>query len=220
MFELVHFFRKDFNVPVILKNVGLEEVAGLKNYGFSEYTSDEFWNEDCKYDDQTFPQRIFKIEDLLALKGHKYASLRRKLRRCVDIETRLYSNEHDFKYVRQLLQKQDEHMAGEVYASQRLFLSLPQTENTTSLVFLYNTRIVGFSLLDRISSKCAGLNGLIYDSSIRELSAHIVFESVSSAFTSGYSYINLQGSEYPGLDFWKRMFNPEISIEKIHLIYR
>ncbi|MBI2631381.1 hypothetical protein HYW75_00065, partial [Candidatus Pacearchaeota archaeon] len=40
LFELVHFFRKDFNVPVILKNVGLEEVAGLKNYGFSEYTSD------------------------------------------------------------------------------------------------------------------------------------------------------------------------------------
>jgi hypothetical protein len=218
--EMVQGIIDKTNLSIILKNVSLEEVESLRKVGFDMYSEKEFWDKSCKYDDQTFPQRIVNIEKLLDLKGGKYKNLRRVLRlfkkNNPNILVSRYIEKDHKKSISRLLKNRDLEIEAFSEAYQAI-LKMDLNGNDHCQILKTND-VIGFSLSDKISKSCVAFSTIIHDSSIPNLSSFIAYETAKIAQIQGYKYFNFQGSETKGLDQWKRKFNPQISLEKTHMI--
>ncbi|MDP2926312.1 MAG: hypothetical protein Q8N99_08090 [Nanoarchaeota archaeon] len=210
-------------LQAILKNVDPENTANLRELGFEDYKEGEKWDKTCRYDDQSFPQRVIEIESLMHLKGKDYSELKRELNRFresyEDIIIRRYDSTKDFKKVKELIRIREQEISGFADAH-KPFFSVNLSGSFLQWIFEIEGKIKGFTLCDEISPKCIAYNALVHDSNIPHLSSFIAFEIARQSQAQGYIYFNFQGSETERLDQWKRKFNPQVSINKIHLIYR
>ncbi|MCA9485395.1 MAG: hypothetical protein KC506_00960, partial [Nanoarchaeota archaeon] len=66
-------------LPVVLKNVNPIHVKDLEEEGFRGYLRGEEWSDESHYDDQTFPEQVVNIEELIRLRGNNYDCLRQEL---------------------------------------------------------------------------------------------------------------------------------------------
>ena len=210
---------RTLRLPVILKNVGTEDVPALTSLGFQPYGKDEIWDSFSKYDDQTFPETILDIGKVVSARGRKFENLRRELR-CPPPSFRDYKLEWDYPAIEELLLRKDRRMGGLAYDAEIRFLEMESGPDTISLVFFLGEKSIGFSLSDRISDSCIAINSVIRDYSIPGLFTRLVYETLKVAKERGYKFANLQGAENKGLHKWKRKFRPCRGIHKIHLVYR
>ena len=207
-------------LSVIIKNVTKTDAPAFLAGYFRHYNDQEFWSEDCKYDDQTYPQRIIRIKDLLQLKGKNYYLLRRELNKNLPLKVQKYDPAYHSAAVKQLIRSQDHRFDFNLYDSHQVFLDLPESKFITALLFWLNNELAGYTLVDQISAQCAAYNVCVYNADIPYLSSAITFRTIQYlAEHKDYQFINFQGSEKRDLDRWKRKFNPEKSIDKVHLIY-
>lgn len=209
--------------PIILKNVEIRSIHQFIDHGFDVYQSHEVWDAKAPYDDQTFPQHILKIEELLSLSGKPYRKVRTELNGCSrsmpDIDIIPYDPRLHFYEVSKLCAKQEERNKGTL-AAHELFLAVESNGFLQSFVYAIDDHIIAYTVTDRISFVCAAANALIYDTTIPDLPTRVIYEAARLAHEEGYIFLNLQGSETRTLDRWKRKFNPILSIKNTHLIYR
>jgi len=217
--EFAALLARTIQLPIILKNVGTEDVPALTAIGFEPYRKDERWDESSKYDDQTFPQTIIDLNSVVSAFGRKFEDLRRELR-CPKLSCRDYNIYFDYGDVERLLLRKDVRMNGLAYDAEIRFLEMDSSLNTVALIFFLEGKPVGFSLSDRISEKCIAFNSIIRDYSIPGLFTRLAYATAKVAKERGYRFGNLQGAENEGLHRWKRKFRPCKEIQKTHLIYR
>lgn len=221
--EIISKISSQTELPVILKNVNIEEINELKTHGFDCYGREEVWSHGCKYDDQTFPQRIVDIEDLLGLKGKSYEEVRSGLRKCrLDVppqSLRFYDLQRDKLDFLNLLEMHEKRLPG-TRSAFSIYQDVSKDKNIIPIVFQLDQRIIGASFFDTISRGNLAYVLHLYDPSFPGLSYSLLFESSYFLYHLSYSHINLQGSETEGLDRWKRGFAPKIKIQNTHMIYR
>ncbi len=218
--EVVDFLSVWVHLPIILKNVGLEDAPRLLDIGFENYSAAERWDSESKYDDQTFPQSVFEIEPTMSMRGRRFADLRRDAKRFVSINSRSYERQIDFNAVEKILRDKCTLLGSNFYAADSCFLKMDPNIDIHSCVYLFEGRIIGFSLTDRISCSCFALNAVIRDYGLPVLFTTITLEAAKDARSQGARYLNLQGAETEGLHLWAKKFCPSTFIHKTHLIKR
>ncbi len=212
---------KDNNKKVIYKNATFEEVPVLIKNGFRRYYPEEKWSHDFKYDDQTYPQQIVDLEELMIMSGKNYHEARRNLnfaRKTYKIVVEDYSPDIHKESVKRLLEKQDISIKGS-YESQQMFLDFSNNETKNALIYKTDDNILGFTIVDKISELCCAASGLIYDTSLKGFTILMYYLAAQKSKERGFSFMNFQGSETKSLDTWKRKFNPVLSVRNTHLIY-
>ena len=147
--KLAHVLLHTHQLPVILKNIPVNQMNVFKELGFDEYHDDEKWADNCQFDDQTFPQRIISLNNLMTLEGSHYRDLRWELRDIDELIVAPYSINQYFGAIENLLKNQDDRLGGLAYDAHRLFLDMESDEHVTALTFLYKNTIVGLLTLRR-----------------------------------------------------------------------
>jgi len=215
------YLQDKYNLPIIYKNVKNEDVAKFVKMGFKTYNESENWDDNSKFDDQTFPQRIFNLKKFSEMKGKEYALLRQeinKANRKYSIQCKEYSMKEDRMKIEKLLRKQDKKVPGG-YASQSMFLDFESDNDHESLIYTSKNKIIGFMISDRISKKCCAGSGLVYDTDFSGITLLLCQLMAKELIKKGFKFMNLQGSEHKNLDQWKLKFKPKISLINQHLIF-
>lgn len=210
------------NKKVLLKNVNPEDEKRLLQIGLRHYLNEEFWSEEARYDDQTFPQVVLSLDELLRMKGKNYSCLRNSVnhakKNISEIILLPYDPTNHKNQVLSLAMQQDNERQ-EIVDSIIPYLNLRSNAFMKSIIFVDDKRVIGFSLIDTISISCMAFNALVYDVKIPGLSTLITVEASRYAKSLGYAFGNNQGSETQGLYNWKKKFNPCVEIERIHLVF-
>ncbi len=245
---------------VILKNVAVADIEKLCSLGFRKYKDNETWFsfnkplsgyyrqvykplsdyfEQLPFDDQSYPQRIVNISDLLLLKGSDYALLRKNLKAIAkenydgstlnmqNLSVRGYNPVIDKKAV--LFLSEDSEIAPPGFTeSIERYLDLSSSPDFHAFVFCYphkyrvqyQSDIIGYVAFDSISSVCCAYNAMVHFSDAYPyLSSLLTFETAKIAQHLGFEFMNLQGSQTVSLDRWKIKFGFFQSIEKTHLVF-
>ncbi len=207
---------------VIIKNVGLGLEEKLKEVGFEDYSFDEAWLDESKYDDNTFPQQVVNVQDCLSLQGSKYRRLRSELRR-FDKRYGLDVRKSTGNNFRRILNQWAEQMAERIEVNEDYYLDSNQMLDLELAYDIFDNKtnnLIGYLSFSEISEKCLGFNSLMNDYNYKNSYRRFMFEAVRIARDLGYPFLNLQGSEDYGQHKSKRVFQAEIEIPKKHLVYR
>lgn len=215
----------DSGLDVIVKNV--DPGSGLEEAGFEDYREDEQWDENSKYDDNTFPQQVIDVHDCLDLEGSKYAKLREEVNRFDrenDVEVTARYSSGEFDSMLSLWADQMAERRGldreELVRSHKMFRNPDYPFMKRKIVDKRTGKLVGLLGMSNISNLCLGHNLMINDFSIRGSCRRLQYEAVRIASSMAYHYLNIQGSEDENQHRSKRKFRAPIEIPKKHLVWR
>ena len=145
----------------ILKNINPDEISQFLQYGFREYTKNERWNIEYKFDDQTYPQVIVDLKKVVPAKGRAFHPLRKALHKNHNIQIRKYKF-NDKKAVLAIFALNDSNRIdtlgekhGMYYASHAMY----PTADVDKYVFIDNNtnQLIGFTATSDISAKASSL---------------------------------------------------------------
>lgn len=214
---------------VIVKNLSEYDHEFLLRNGFENYCEGDTWNKFYKFDDDTFPEPVVDLSQLVALKGGGLKLLRFRLKQFASpLEVKPYNTPLDFLNAEKLLvkwRKDIEKRYSQMLQVDDVFLHSVALHRKFMLepvgnAFLFTSQgvAVGFSLLVPVSSQTVALYSIVCDNERDGLSERVWFESMKKAFEIGYKYCNLGGSEFESLHNYKSKFAPFTFIKKKHAV--
>ncbi len=214
---------------VIVKNLNEYDHEFLLRNGFEDYREGDWWNKFYKCDDDTFPEPVIDLSQLVALKGSGLKLLRFRLKQFTSpLEVKPYNPSMDFLDVEKLLGKwrrDIEKRYSQMLQVDDVFLHSVSLHRKfmhepfgNAFLFTSKSVAVGFSLLVPVSSQAVALYSIVCDNESDGLSERIWFESMKKAFEIGYKYCNLGGSEFESLHNYKLKFSPFTFIRKKHAV--
>jgi hypothetical protein len=209
--------KSDESNKLILKNVNLSEIGEFIKCGFREYKDDEFWFEDARYDDQTFPQLVVDLTKLKEARGKKYYKLRSVQNKLKNLLLRNYNME-DKNDALNLFRLKDGQTHGMYYSSHEMYPDAPLDKYVT--VSKNESKVIGFTALSRVSSDTVALVAAIFNTTYKSSSVWGIYKTLMIAHVQGFKYANLGGTERAGVNnFMKEKFRPVDEIKKTHLIF-
>lgn len=214
---------------VIVKNLSEYDHEFLLRNGLEDYREGDGWNQFYKYDDETFPEPVVNLNEVLSLNGSKLKRLRFRLRHFTgQLVVKSYAPAVDFPAVEKLLSEWGEDVKQrykEMLAVDDVFLhsvalhrQFALQPEGTPLLFTLNSEPVGFAMYVPISSQAVALYSLFCDNSCDGLSEHVYFETLKKAREAGFRYCNLGGSEFETLHNYKLKFAPCQLVQKKHAV--
>jgi hypothetical protein len=215
------------NAPqIILKNINPEEIAQFASYGFRPYKETESWNEEARFDDQTYPQQIINLKSLANPQGKKYHQLKRILNKEPNVSIRKYE-ETDMQEVLDIFALKDgtavkaseeEKRAGMYYVSHEMY---PTAEVDKFIITNNkNGKIIGFTATSNITSENTTLVASLFTNEVKYASVWGIYQTLLYKYQEGFKIANLGGCETEGTYiFLRRTFRHAAELEKTHLIY-
>lgn len=231
--ELSYISKKE----VIFKNLTNEQFKLFTKLGCSDYKQGDGWNDNYKYDDDTFPEVIVELEKLIALNGRAHRILRYRINSfykenyLVEKYSRKYSKDAlrvIDKWLKMIKNKYKDYLKEDkiiLHSAQihRKFLELINSGDAgkdfiATLIFV-NNNALAFSIGYKLSDSAIGLyTNVTADNSIKGISEAIIFELLKDAYANGYKYANLGGSEFQSLLDYKKKFHPVQYLKKTHAV--
>ena len=206
--------------------VRVKKNAQIRRGTLSHY-SPSFTLRTCEEDvlDWKYPVHLLSTEAVTVLVGHQFMYIRNRLRQLkihsvniVPYDAILYS-----RALENLLHRWATHNAtnqeeyDNLYAPyENLFsLSMEKISGLSGLMFFVDDTLQAVSLWDvsNASRKTANLFVNICNTEIRGLSELLTVKSCETLQQQGVARLNLGGSEWAGLDTYKRKFCPVTSVE-------
>jgi hypothetical protein len=223
--KVINEIQKSLHVSkTILKNINPDELSQFTPYGFREYTKKERWDDEFKYDDQTYPQVILDLKRLVPAKGRNYHPLRKALNKNPNVTMRKYKT-IDKKAVLEIFALNDENnidsiekLKGMYYASHVMY----PTANIDKYVFIDNktNQINGFTAMSDISPKSTSLVASIFRPESMNIGVWAMYLTLVKKYLEGFQIASLGGSETENtFKFKLEKFNPVQLLYKTHLIY-
>ncbi len=214
---------------VIVKNLDEYDHEFLLRNGFEDYRAGDGWNSFYKCDDDTFPEPIVDLQQLISLKGGKLKLLRYRLKQfTAPFEMKIYAPSIDFAAAEIILQKWGKDVekryaeilkVDDVFlhsiALHRQFMLKPQGQ---AFLFTSSGEPIGFAMLVPISNQAVALYSTVCDNKVEGLSERVYFETMKRAFENGYKYCNFGGSEFESLYNYKLKFAPFTFVQKKHAV--
>ncbi len=219
----------------ILKNVDPEEIHLYTPYDFRPYRKNEYWNAQYKYDDQTYPQGIINLKQIIEVQGKIYHPLRRALNKNPKLTFRKYKTT-DKKAVLALFALKDSYLNGiqehgMYYASHAMYPTAALdkyviTDNATG-------QILGFTATSDINATNTALVASIFKNNIQidtakriadprsyVVSIWGIYHTFIEKYKEGYQLINIGGKEaIKTYTFFSRTFHPAEELKKTHLVF-
>jgi len=222
---------------VIFKNLTSKQFEIFAKLGCTDYVPGSGWNRNYKYDDDTFPEAIIKLEDLIPLKGRVHKILRYRLNSfykenySVENYSKKYSKDADMvieKWLAMIKGRYKDYLKEDkiiLHSAQihRKFLELIDSgaagnDFLAKLIFV-NGKPLAFSIGYKLSDSAIGLyTNVTSNNSIKGISEAIIFELLKEANVRGYKYANLGGSEFQSLLDYKKKFEPWQYLQKTHAV--
>ncbi|MFH0713607.1 MAG: phosphatidylglycerol lysyltransferase domain-containing protein [Candidatus Micrarchaeota archaeon] len=227
--QLARLLRERTGEKVIVKNLSEYDYEFLLLNGLEDYRTGDCWNQFYKYDDETFPEPVVDLDEVLSLKGGELKRLRFRLRQFTgQLVVKNYNPVVDFPAVEKLLVTWGEDVKKRYnkmltvndgflhsIALHRQFALRPEG---TPLLFTLNNEPVGFAMYVLISCQAVALYSLFCDNTCDGLSEHVYLETLRKAREAGFRYCNLGGSEFETLRNYKLKFAPFQLIQKKHAV--
>jgi len=216
-------YLKQRKINVMLKNIDQKKLSFWKKHGFTE--SIKPWSKYSFRDDNSFPLHIISSETIRTRRFNKdYKRLFRKFDD-VDIKTEPYNSSND-SLVKTLLSKNATFLFNkgvdqkEEIIGAHLFFFDDFIIEKIRLQHLKNGKLIGVSYLT-VVNKVIFYNAL-FCSKEKDLMKYLLYCGMRYATTtfSKVKFFSLQGSENKGQDFFKKRYNPSLSIEKTHVILK
>ena len=236
--EIADKYVQAYNQPVIIKNLDKDEFDKFVAYGFRDYAEYDAWHKGFRYDDDTYPQLVVFLQDLIQLKGRKYKQLRYRVDRFKRENNHAVTNylpQRDLQSSLQVLKswtywlfdryskeiESNPLLLHSVSLHKKFLQNLPQGTNGkdyfTSLVYV-NKNPAAFALAHKISNECVGVYSNFSKADITGLAEFLVYSVLSKAYEAGYKYANLGGSEFKSLHDFKMKFKPIKKLQKLHAV--
>ncbi|MDP3742393.1 MAG: hypothetical protein Q8R15_03700 [Candidatus Micrarchaeota archaeon] len=227
--SLARVLKERSGEKVIVKNLSEYDHEFLLRNGFEDYREGDGWNKFYKYDDDTFPEPVIDLNELVSMKGGKLKLLRYRLKQFSGpLEVKAYNPSIDFLNAEKLLEKwrkDIEKRYSEMLKDDDVFLHSVALHRKFMLepignAFLFTSSgvPVGFSLLVQVSAQAVALYSMVCDNELDGLSERIHFETMKKAYEVDFSYCNLGGSEFESLHNYKLKFAPFTFIKKKHAV--
>ncbi|MBS3080312.1 hypothetical protein J4221_02485 [Candidatus Pacearchaeota archaeon] len=218
--ELCNILKKN-NINVLIKNIDKKEIYFWKKQGFIE--SIKPWSRYSFRDDNTFPQHILS-RDIIKLRtfSRGYMRLFRKFEK-ENIITESYKTKNDF-LTNELLHKNANFLYAkgvdkkEEVIGAHLFFFDNNVKNKIRLQHIRNKKLIGVSYLTLINDVAFG--NALFCKKEKDIMKYLAYEGMMYVINNyqKIKFFSIQGSENKGQNFFKKRFNPIISIEKTHLI--
>ncbi|MBI4114671.1 MAG: DUF2156 domain-containing protein [Candidatus Niyogibacteria bacterium] len=228
IFAVVKELFENSGKPVFIKNVGKELEQDLLKFGCRHYRVDEWWDDQSKYDDNSFPEQVLNTKQLVDLEGPNFQSLREeqnRFNREYQIEARRWEV-CNLETVEKILKKwidnihlRNDWNKEELHASHEIFCNSRNDLIHFGIYDSKNNKLIGFLAFSEISPKCLGYNVLVNDFVYRNSYRILMLEGARIANSLGYQYLNIQGSEDTNQYLSKRRLKAEFEIPKEHLIF-
>lgn len=227
--SVARMLRERSGEKVIVKNLSEYDHEFLLRNGFEDYRDGDGWNKFYKCDDDTFPELVVNLADLVSLKGGKLKLLRFRLKQFTgQLEMKPYDPPIDFPATEALLNKwsvdvkkryaimlQVDDVFLHSISLHKKFMLEPLG---TVFIFTSGNDVLGFSMIVPISSEAVALYSTVCDNELDGLSERVYFETMKKAYELGFRYCNLGGSEFESLHNYKLKFAPFTLIKKKHCV--
>jgi hypothetical protein len=219
--KVIKTMKKVTRAPqVILKNINTEDVPTLLEFNFQEYQPHDFWADDARFDDQTYPQLVSDLESVVKMKGKIYHQLRKALRKDAHATIRKYKNT-DKEAVTEIFKLKDLHSNSNnaYYASHIMY---PDASlNKFTITDSRTNKIIGFTATSDITITTTALVSLIFMPGVKTASIWGIYQTLLLNYAKGIKYVNFGGCEYEGSYIFRtRTFRPVKKIQKTHLLYK
>ncbi|MFH1390852.1 MAG: phosphatidylglycerol lysyltransferase domain-containing protein [Candidatus Diapherotrites archaeon] len=235
-FDLAKELKKTSKKQVVFKNLTSEQSEKLKKLGCEDYRKGDYWNNFYKYDDDTFPEIIIDLQELVPLKGNDLKTLRYRVNSFYknDYKVEDYSAKYS-KDVSEILTdwlelikdrykdylKEDKIIlhSAEIHKKFLELIDSGKADDYLSKIIFLNKKPVAFAIGYKISSKTFGLyTNVTSNDDVKGLSETIIYELLKEAHEKGYVYANLGGSEFKSLLKYKDKFKPTKHLQKTHVV--
>jgi hypothetical protein len=206
---------------VILKNIHTDEVANYNSYNFYPYHDNQYWSDEARFDDQTYPQLIVDLKRTYTAQGKSFRKLRSILNKKPHLSIRPYRNS-DKNAVLNLLTLKDsssqKHTNRVYYTSHKMY---PTADLGKRVIINELTgELIGFTATSDITSQTTTLVAAIFKTGVKVASIWGIYQTLAIKYHEGFEKINLGGYETIGsYNFMREKFRPVEQIERIHLIY-
>jgi hypothetical protein len=203
----------------VLKNINIKDASRFINHGFRPYFIDERWNDISRYDDQTFPQLLVNLKNIVDLKGKGYRYLRKALRKDPHAYIRPYQ-ESDKEAVLAIFTSKDIiKKADDMYYESHIMYPSSDVDKFVILHDVTN-EILGFIALSPITSKAISSVASLFKPNVEAASIWGAYQTLITMYRKGYTKVNFGGNETEGsYNFIRRIFRPVEEIKKTHLVY-
>lgn len=235
-FELGKKLKEISGKQVIFKNLTKAQAEKLKKLGCEDYRKGDYWNKFYKYDDDTFPETIIDLKELVSLKGNDLKRLRYRVNSFYKNDYRVenYSSEYSEvaigiieKWLKLIEQRFEEYLkedkiilhSAEIHKKFLELINTGEANDSLAKIIFLNKKPVALAIGYKISDKTFGLyTNVAVDDTIKGLSETIIYELLKTAYEKGYSYANLGGSEFKSLLNYKDKFKPLKYLQKTHFV--
>jgi hypothetical protein len=202
----------------VVKNVDPAEVDHMESLGFRRYRADEAWSATARFDDQTHPQPVVDLADLVARRGRAYRPLRRALAigHAQGYRVRSYRKADKPGVLAIFAARDAEEPDNRFRVAHEMYL----THELERIVVEHKGHLVGFAATSAISESSAALCAGLFVRGCRALAAWSQYQVMAELHGSGFEMANLGGSEGSGTAQFKKLhFRPRMMIWRIHLVY-
>ncbi len=223
---------------VIFKNLNKNQFKSLQKLGCTDYKKWDCWNKFYKYDDDTYPETIINLKDLIALKGSQLKTIRYRANYFINhynYKVKNYTSKSSLKegieivekWLKMISERYKEHLKEDpiILHSAELhkkFVELIKSgklgKNCMSKIIYVDGQPIALGISYKISENCIGLYTNVTTVDLKGLSERIIFEVLQEALKQGYKYANLGGSEFESLLQFKDKFKPVKHIQKTHAV--
>ncbi len=207
----------------IIKNINPDDVPSLTSLGFRSYRENEYWSVGARFDDQTYPQLIIDLQNVVEAKGPKFHLIRTALRKNPNIVMRKYTD-NDKDKILEILATKDGNSVNSKDKTKGMYYSAhamyPSSE-TDKYVFIdtATNRIIGFIATSDISPTIAASVASIFLPETRKLGIWCAYQVFLAKYTSGYKMISLGGCETVNTyNYAKEKYRPVEQLQKTHMI--
>jgi len=237
-FKLAKILSQISHQEVIFKNLTESQFKSLHASGCTDYKKGDYWNKFYKYDDDTYPETIIDLKDLISLRGGQFKTMRYRVNYFVkryNHTVKNYSHKDSLKEGREVIEKwkgvilqrysdylKEDQMILHSADIHNKFLVLVNSgkvgKGCISKIIYADGEPVALGVAYKISDVCIGLYTNVTTKDLKGLSERIIFELLKEALKQGYKYANLGGSEFESLLKFKDKFKPIKYIQKTHAV--
>ena len=221
--KVLNTISQERNCRIILKNVSPSDVDSLCRYGLRKYTDGESWSPEAIYDDQTYPQVIVDLNELIPCHGrayHKLTNLLNRVNLSGGYEMLPYSSTHKSEVIN-LIEEKDHQCScnsNPYWEAHKMYLE--DVEDSNRYVITEDGYVKGFIVTSSISSTATALCAALFRCGSKKDSAWGMYHVLVQEFQNGFKYANLGGSETVGVfEFKRQTFKPSMLIERTHLVW-
>jgi len=230
---------KELNQTIVVKSVLPDLGNQLEQYGFTTYRKGDSWDNFAIEDDQTYPEHIVSTQAIKTRYGKRFKRLRRCLSKAKKFDLSwdsIYAETHAHKisvngystslitewvngYIRRYPTANKENIRS-FYDAWINSMTLSDPKHIVCVVHRNKEDFLGLSFFGLIEDDTAEAYVMLLSRHIPYIGYVTLTKSLLALLdTYGIKKVNLGGSETKGLDFFKRTFVPEKSLDVKHRIY-